>query len=131
MTTYSRCTTAHHIYKNTYWGVFQTPPNDPGQDIITNRNNFIQEHGIVRHRTRYPNYVYKAFGYKYSFGDGRAYNRFFEHVEVYETPNDYVIISSPYGPSEGHNITVGFTKIPQLYDSNAQTYMAKVKKSPP
>jgi hypothetical protein len=83
------------IYVHTYWGAFSTGDHHTGNDeIIHNRNRFIREFNIKKSADR-PKYIQKMLD-KY-----KADKLDLDHIETYiNHNNEYVILSSPYYPTE-------------------------------
>lgn len=122
---YSKYTNYPRLFSNTYWGNFATE-NGPDAQIVANRNKFVQEYGILKHRQDYPKYLSRIFGFKNGFFE--YVGDFWDHVEVYETPNTYVIVSSPYVAAGFDEIPVQFTNICPIYATGATTFAAVIPK---
>jgi len=112
------------IYKNTYWGGFKLHQCESiTNEIINNRNLFIEDYNIIKNRMRPPLYINKEHSNEHG-----GYLNNFDHVECYMDDNDnYVLISSPYY-SNGDQydlfyIGLGWTRIYPLYSIYAATYV--------
>jgi hypothetical protein len=126
---FSETTKFPRLFASTYWGNFQTSDDNNGQPapaIVRNRNKFATEHGNLKHRPSYPHYLSKRFGLKHVFFAHET--NFWDHVEVYETRTEYLVISSPYGPKDLYAAPEGFEQIPPLYAEHTTTWMARVSK---
>jgi len=125
MQKYADRTSFPDIYKKSYWGNFHTENKVPSDEIIGNRNDFITDHEVLRYRETYPNYVPGHFGFQLWFNKTGSF--FWDHIEIYETPTEFLVIVSPYGEQHAEQPAV-FEKIPRMYTEDATTYMARVPK---
>ncbi len=123
MSTY-QTTQYPQIYSNTYWGSSSLDPyNGITPDIITNRNNFIQNNNISK-CTQPPKYIQKQIANELELG-------IIDHLECYKT-NDrhYILISSPYKKeglgkikeTDGYEQN-GWAIHENLYSSGTTTYI--------
>lgn len=108
------------IYKSTYWGSSDGSilVND---DIIRNRDNFINDYGIKSYENKWAKYLQDII----------CLRGIVDHVEVYNTleGDDYVVISSPYGLEKPmKHIEYGWEEIYKLYTIDARTFMKKIPK---
>ena len=113
------------IYINTYWGSIPLHPhNGISQDIIINRNNFIQDYNINKCVKYPPKYIEKQIQNEIDLG-------ICDHLEYYKT-NDkrYIIISSPYKligetkiKTENEYNQNGWAQFLDLYSTNTSTYI--------
>jgi len=113
------------IYINTYWGSSPlNPSNGITQNIIINRNNFIQYYNIEKCVTRPPKYIERQVQNEIDLG-------ICDHLEYYKT-NDkrYIIISSPYKLIGETKIKTdnkynqnGWAQFTDLYSINTSTYI--------
>lgn len=121
--TNSRRTDRPRLFRNTYWGEFES--KDPDDYVIENRNKFAREYALIRKARRLPrcvlNLLYEA---KTHFGK-------IDHVEVYENDWAYVVVFSNYVGSKANR-----DKVPEpwilynrLYSSpDAETYLTRIPK---
>ena len=85
------------IFKNTYWGNFSTENRSDEElkeieNIVNNRNKFVEDHSIVKHVIKYPKYVFNFLNELI-----KKHKNYIDHVEAYKTSNDkYIILISPY-----------------------------------
>jgi hypothetical protein len=134
MPSFSESTKHYNIYKNTYWGAFKTENETDKNglnEIINNRNDFINKYYILKHVSKYPQYLinyihYLNNDYKHNHGLRT------DHIEIYTTyDRKFLIVNSPYGISEDEEIKFsndGWTKIYNLYCSSAVTFIKEVDK---
>ena len=121
----SKLTKYDNFFKNTYWGRFASEQNTSiTQEIIANRNKFIEIEGIRSHVTKVPRYVYKALGQTTPWFDRTVSG--YDHVEVYDAGDRYVVISSPYAHVKTPH--PGFAATEPLYSDDANTFIARVNK---
>jgi len=123
---YYEMTSYPRIFKNTYWGDFKVHDDDEYlSEIFKNRNEFVEKYGIIK-LANCPN-----FG-NYQINGERE----FDHVELYKTNHDFVLITSPYvgeiGSERDDFLTVefcklGFEVLPPLYPY-AKTFMKRFAK---
>jgi hypothetical protein len=126
MPTYAEQTRYNTIFKRTYWGNFQKTESLPEDEIVNNRNDFVETNDIARYYPTYPRYLSRKFGMEYGFVQS---GRFWDHIEVYTTnPGDYIVVSSPYGNLDETVVPEEFSKIAPIYSTSATSYMAKFKK---
>ncbi len=124
MSTY-QSTEYPQIYINTYWGSSPlNPHNGITPDIITNRNNFIQNYNIGKCVKYPPKYIKKQIQNEINLG-------ICDHLEYYKT-NDkrYILISSPYKLIGETKIRIeneynqnGWAEFVDLYSTNTTTYI--------
>ncbi len=117
-----------NIYKNTYWGSFEYLPNIENignQNIINNRNDFINTYNIKNCKNNNPQKV--AMYDFYLRNSYRSSGRRIDHLEIYILNNgDYLILNSPYCVNEAEKILFendGWTKIYNLYAENAMSFI--------
>lgn len=103
-----------NIYKKTYWGNLIDSP----QYIIDNRNEFITKNKIRNRKFEIPTYISSVYS-------GKNDIKQFDHIEVYETKDAYIIVNSPYCESINNN---DFIKINNLYSDDTSTYMLTIQK---
>jgi len=106
------------LYKNTYWGKFQSNSNPK---IIENRNNFVKKFNIQECITKIPQYISKIID------ETRLYITL-DHLECYRTTDKQIIIvSSPYSDTISQDyIKCGWISIEMLYNEAAITYIKYV-----
>jgi hypothetical protein len=110
------------IYEGSYWGNFDSKPED---NIANNRNSFITDYNIkkyVKHMSRYGKKIEKYMK-QYSWFNGR-------HLELYSI-NDSKTLLALYSPYDAyHNkdykqqvIADGWTEIYPLYSNTAVSFV--------
>lgn len=118
------------FFKKVYWGNFDS--SDLDMTIIYNRNNFIEDNNIIKvidkcwknKKLDYYLHVLHKYEIPSSFKD---------HVELYETSDNYIYILSPYTSNyilenEYELLKLGFRRTYDLYSKNATTYILKINK---
>lgn len=124
------------IYENVYWGrgsvryTTDITPNDDNNyscdEIIQNRNEFIETHNIKR-VFKIPDI--RPSKYYWSFLTSSGHCSFMDHKEVYLTENNTIIILvSPYSPSS-NILKFGFTLIKPMYALHASSYYIEISKN--
>jgi hypothetical protein len=106
------------VFDGIYWGAFIYEKNQHliTPEIITNRNQFVEEYNIKKRKVNLPDYVDKHL--KEMVG-------YLDHIECYIT-NDkkYVLISSPYTDSNNNDyLNKDWKLIFNLYSKGSYTYM--------
>ena len=118
---FSERTKYPHIYDNTYWGNFKDDNNDLEQEVIDNRNAFVEEYG-VRSLYNMPNYMWDRHIQRVT----KKHN-LIDHVEIYRTKNKKcIIVNSPYNVSPGNEtrlIELGYMKYNKMYGGNSTTFV--------
>lgn len=118
---YSERTKYRKIFKDTYWGNFKDDCNDLKQEVIDNRNAFVEEFGICS-RYNMPNYMHDRHTQRLA----RQHN-LIDHVETYKTKDKKcVIVNSPYhvGPeNETRLIEMGYIKYKHMYGGDSITFV--------
>ncbi|AYV83053.1 MAG: hypothetical protein Hyperionvirus4_18 [Hyperionvirus sp.] len=113
-----------YLFENTYWGSFVVKANPEMQDeIIKNRNTFVEKYAIVDKPKREPYYATENFS---ELGSWKV-----DHPETYMTKDGtYFNIISLYNenPDNKSAIRSGWTMIEKLYHSRANTYIKEAKK---
>lgn len=115
------------IYTNTYWGWGNYDEDSPysSQEIIENRNRFIEENNIKRFwkpTSLFYENVQLILNKESSFA--------LDHRETYLTFDGYVIILvSPYGNYDESLFAHGFVRTYNLYGNGAISYVLKIRKS--
>ena len=113
------------MYEKTYWGQAREEIDGKkiDEEIIKNRNKFIEEWDIKKNVENMPNYVKeksKIYG-----PSGRE--KFGDHSEIYKIREGYIIIVSPYvGEKSQYDEEAkekGYKKIYQMYNKYAETYL--------
>jgi hypothetical protein len=117
---YSNATKYPNIY-TCYWGNFSCKNKKPSQDIISNRNRFVEDFKVQKHIvTPWPNI-----------------SNCFDHKELYLIKDDrenyyYVLLNSPYyiEPSFKKKMEDnGWIKLYKMYSYSADTYYKIIKKT--
>lgn len=119
------------IFRTTYWGGFSKQRNN--WEIADNRNKFVEDYKIIKYKGRKaPNYITNYFENNYLY----------DHPEIYESKDNYVLIVSTYitdNDEEERNsfnrglyhsdlYKVGWEKIYKLYTETATTFVKVVPK---
>jgi len=107
-----------------YWGGFSCKKNKPSEDIISNRNRFVEDFKVQK-RIDIPWYCNKY----------RSLD--LDHLELYLTKDDrgiyhYVLLNSPYGISPSMKNKMddnGWIKLYKMYSYSAVTYYKIIKKT--
>lgn len=121
----SQLTNNNDIYNETYWGQFLAHNNNPREEIIQNRNRFIIEYEITKHKEIPDLYMKKIC----DDSEGLTKNdkdMSLDHMEHYMNKyGDYVLIFSKYVNDDEKEIALGcgFKEIYPLYDLSQNTYM--------
>ena len=122
----------------TYWGCFEVYNNEEDIEILCeNRNKFIEENNIIKHRENIPDYIknetlyYRGANIRASKKDRDMFYQ--DHMEYYETEEEYIVIFSNYTPYEEYKdiaLKNGFKLLPyNLYTiGNSKTMIKKVLK---
>jgi hypothetical protein len=116
---YYAATKYPEIYKNVYWGWFNTNSAKPNDEIINARNKFIEDNGIVKSTD------YKCLT---AFSE-HDYN--FDHLECYRAKDGQIlVVCSIYDKnldkddSQYHfPVKVGFKIHQDLYSESTTTYL--------
>jgi len=111
------------IYKKVNWGTLNGNTAEPDNEIINNRNKFIEDFKI-KNVINMPRSLWSFIN--------TNNNRRFDHVETYKTENkEIIVIVSPY--YNGHEIDypeeVGFTRYNKLYANDARTFIAVISEN--
>lgn len=118
---FSERTKYRKIFNDTYWGNFKDEHNDLKQEIIDNRNAFVEEFGICA-RYNMPNYMHVRHRQRLALKPNLI-----DHVETYKTKNKKcVIVNSPYnvGPeNEARLIEMGYMKYKPMYGGDSTTFV--------
>ena len=118
---FSERTKYRKIFNNTYWGNFKDDNNDLKQEVIDNRNAFVEEFE-VRSRYNMPKYMWAQHVQCVT----KEHN-LIDHVEIYKTKNKKcVIVNSPYhvGPeNEARLIEMGYMKYNKMYGGDSTTFV--------
>lgn len=116
------------IFEHCYWGNFSLKDNQPADEVITNRNKFIEKLDITAYANKKPDYLFKHLSFDkdamlYEIGSE------IDHYEIYRTKNkSYVLISSPYSDRhEKKYIENGWQIYDKLYTPSASTYIKIVQ----
>ena len=107
---YSDLTEYPKLFKKTYWGCFKIIKDRKIDDIVINRNKFVDEFKIE-----------KCF----DAPKPKKLIRLFDHCELYKCLNSFVYITSPYGEHDQYDELakkMGFTLYKKLYLPAAVTY---------
>lgn len=113
------------IFESSYWGRFRATDEAPEHEIVANRNALVRDYGLVkRNKTTYPKYVTEHFGLKL---DWPYRMRFWDHLEVYESKDEWIVICSVYGPMN-YEIWQGFEPIAPVHSLDAKSYLGRVPK---
>ena len=119
------------VYENCYWGNFRNRNNQIDEEIVKNRNDFVETFRIKCPKTVPNNVCVQSEIYtKPGVLDGK----FGDHAEFYKIKDGYIVIVSPYAPViidgvrdftlyDEEAIEKGYTKIPQMYTKATETYM--------
>jgi hypothetical protein len=106
-TTWAEMTKYPRIF-DVYWGAFSLPCR-PGDEIVANRNKFVDDYGIV-----------KKGGPQYARGD--VPHAWDDHGEVYKCKGGFVTVRSPYRGRVGDSpLPAEWTEIAPLYHEEART----------
>lgn len=91
-----------------YWGNFSLPSR-PGDDILANRNKFVEDYKIV-----------KKGGPQYARGEvPKVWD---DHRELYKCAGGFIAVRSPYrGAVKDTPPPVGWLEVPSLYRDDART----------
>ena len=120
---YSERTKYPKIFNNTYWGNFKDDNNDLKQEVIDNRNAFVEEFEVCS-RYNMPNYMWDRHVQRVT--SPKEHN-LIDHVEIYKTKNKKcVIVNSPYhvGPeNETRLIEMGYMKYNKMYGGDSTTFV--------
>ena len=123
------------IYKVCYWNSFPIEQlREDAEEIMKNRNDFVQAWKIKKRAESVPKYVYVQSEIYKRPGEDHAKIAFGDHPEFYKIKDGHIVIVSPYSPliTDGirefkhydeEAIEKGYTKIPQMYLKAAETYM--------
>jgi len=118
---YSERTKYRKIFEPTYWGSFKDDHNGLTQEVIDNRNAFVEEFGVCAWYNM-PNYMCDRHAQRLA----REHN-LIDHVETYKTRNKKcVIVNSPYhvGPeNETRLIEMGYMKYNKMYSGDSTTFV--------
>ena len=91
-----------------YWGNFSLPSR-PGDDVIANRNKFVEDYNIV-----------KEGGPRYAHGE--VPQVWDDHAEVYKCAGGFISVRSPYkGRVKSTPVPEGWKEVPPLYRADART----------
>lgn len=118
MKSYAEQTNYFDIFRKTYWGAFNSPPNSLPENFIENRNKFITEFDIVSCNYSRTN-LQAIFG-----GD------FYDHQETYRTRDKrLVVVVSPYDHEGTPDVAsaLGFYLYAPMYHPWANTFIAVFK----
>ena len=114
------------IFKNAYWGGFETRTNqkNAGMDeVFANRNEFVREFSLVR-CSRIPQYARRHAE--------RTRDDWMDHAEFYKDSNGkYVVVVSPYKEHDDLMFRSGWHKYKPLYAPHAHTYVKRIDRSTP
>ncbi len=112
---YSDLTEYPKLFKKTYWGCFKIMKDTKIDDIVINRNKFVDEFKIE-----------KCFDAPKPKTTGSIeLSEFFDHCELYKYVNGFVYIISPYGGHDKYDRLarkMEFTLYKKLYLPGAVTY---------
>ncbi|NCC26415.1 MAG: hypothetical protein EOM25_14645 [Deltaproteobacteria bacterium] len=104
-----------HLFRDTYWGRFEVPPNDMNLEIFENRNLFVKEFQIVRQ----SNDRLSPFFHDMQ-GDGHGWP---DHREAYRTKGKGFVLT--FHNYVGNDYThPAFTAWKPMYHAKAITYVA-------
>jgi hypothetical protein len=100
------------IFRGSWWGEYK----DANTEIVLARNKFVEDLEIIKRSRKTPQYIQKLYcdDYRRKLG--------MDHIEVYENKNEYIIISSPYGPVIDI-LYEGWIEIDKLYSSDSRTFL--------
>ena len=121
-------------FHNTYWGCFEVYNNEVLEILYKNRNKFIEENNIIKHRNNIPDYIKNETLYYRGANKKKDGDIFYQdHIEYYETEKEYIVILSNYAPYENYKdiaLKYGFKLLPyNLYTiGNSKTMIKKVLK---
>lgn len=113
MTNLAELTEYPKIFGKTYWGNF--PVGTAAEEVIKNRNEFVVEEKVKRFAKRPPQSLRRRFD-----------EECFDHIEIYDAGDKYVILNSPYELPETLPPLFELTK--PLYNAQAVTLIARVPK---
>lgn len=121
------------LFKNTYWGCFNTNGRTEEdireiKKIVENRNRFVEEYQITKKEKREPKYVREKLNEISNKFDGGL-----DHLEIYKTQNnEYIILNSPYIKKDSKCYSKlkdgGWEEVENLYFDNAISFIIKFKK---
>ena len=120
-----------NIFKGSYWGVHRNDRND--DEVIENRNKFVEEFGIKRRVDKVPEYIERIVGYYELYCDEKP-SRLYYNYEVYYTANkQYIIVMSPYFIPDWSEMKqfyegMGYSVYPHLYSKSTATFIKIIKK---
>jgi len=119
MASYAERTKYCKLYKKTYWGGWRSRPQDI---IIQNRNAFIESNPGIR-----PKKWLKRVREKFD-EQMKDISWLLDHNEFYHTPNEWIMITSPYTSEDALFLAKGFRQIEPLYSTNANTFVFVIPK---
>ena len=117
--TYAERTAYPKVFEFVSWGRFEATADLPDPAIVANRNSLAQMFRMKTPR-RVPQYVAHHFAIDLDL-------RFWDHVEIYDAGNKWVVITSPYGPVD-YEVCEGFVPIEPVYSLTAKSYLGTVPK---
>ncbi len=121
-TTFKDKTNYSNIYEHTYWGNFDTKFKKLENEIILNRNKFIENFEIKKVKD-IPEKIEEFFHLSYD-SRNKTNNNFFDHIETYITHNkNYIVITSPYSLQDTTAEILGYKKYNKMYGQDAFTYI--------
>jgi hypothetical protein len=103
------------IFKDTYWGNFQTRENYPRPEIVNNRNDFIKEHDIVA--VKFPTE-------KIYWSEIEPHKNNMDHVEFYRDKIGRVVCVYSSEPGRYKSVP-GYEKIKPIYAVDQDTMIRK------
>jgi hypothetical protein len=121
-----------NIYKFTYWGNggYDEDDNITNQihinNIINNRNNFIENYNVQNIIIKKPQYLNKYLS------ELRNNSYLYDHLEVYKIHNNqFLIVNSPYCAIDGEQqlLNNGWIKIYKLYSDVTSTFIKIIDKN--
>jgi len=112
------------VFEGTYWGSFKKNVNISITDeILVNRNSFVESNNIVKNIISYPRYIDKEF---------ELLNNYIDHKECYITSDrKYILISSPYSNYDKYYNEFDWKPISKLYTDSSYTYMKIIQMKTP
>lgn len=80
------------IYSHTYWGNFSKTADEVDDELIDNRNTFIEKYNITSYASKIPNYVSNEMDI-----NNKSEFPHIDHTECYKNKaGNYVLVVSPY-----------------------------------
>ena len=145
----SELTNYFNIFNRTYWGAGGCADDE----IIDNRNKFVEEFNIIKSNRNIPNYILtqlnpeyicKVFNkdcyfytknnldnIQYLIDNNIKKNFHTDHLEYYESKDLWIGIFSPYRMNEEDHeyaLNFGYELYNKLYNKEAITYIKKIPK---